>query len=141
MTGPDPAPLRPGDVVIGRATHVASFGLFLDHQGHELLLLIPETSWIASYAGCDQLAGVGDEFRVRVLGHPRKNGQYAVSHKVVFPEGDPWSGRWELRTGDVLEARVLRHVGQADRCGGPSRCGWRPDAPPGAVPFTPAPPR
>ncbi|MBN9121066.1 MAG: S1 RNA-binding domain-containing protein [Planctomycetes bacterium] len=92
MSEPKPAPPKPGEVVTARVKQVAPFGLFMDYCGHDLLLLIPETSWIACYASCSQLADVGDEFRVRVLHHAEGWDQYAVSHKVVYPDSNPWGG-------------------------------------------------
>ncbi|HEY1192361.1 MAG TPA: S1 RNA-binding domain-containing protein [Gemmata sp.] len=130
MSEQKPPPPKPGEVVTARVKQVAPFGLFMDYCGHDLLLLIPETSWVASYASCEQLADVDDEFRVRVLHYAEGRDRYAVSHKAVYPDSNPWGNSCELRVGDTLEATVVRPVKRADRCG--DGAGWLLELRPGA---------
>lgn len=130
MSDDEPAGLKPGEIVTARVKRVAAFGLFLDYRGLDLLLLIPETSWIACYASCDQLADVGDEFRVRILAYAVDRDQYAVSHKAVYPDSIPWSGPGGLKVGETREATVVRAVERADRCSVGK--GWLLELRPGA---------
>jgi len=130
MSEEKPAPPTPGEIVTARVKQIAPFGLFLDYYGYDLLLLIPETSWVACYASCSQLADIGDEFRVRVLHYAEGRDQYTVSHKAIYPESNPWGGSWELQAGDTLEATVVRPVERADRCG--DGTGWLLELRPGA---------
>ena len=110
-------PLMPGDVVQAKVEQVEVFGIFLEYVGQEILVLIPETSWIPCYGSCRQIAEVGDEFRVRIIARVEHKDQYAGSIRAIYPESDPWSGKWGLRVGDTAEARVVRMVEHADRCG------------------------
>ena len=56
--------MRTGDVVRAVVRKTAVFGLFCEYGRHEILVLIPEVSWIPSFASCDQVAAVGDELMV-----------------------------------------------------------------------------
>ncbi len=91
---------------------------FDKHQPHEILVLIPEISWIPSFASCEQAAAVGDELEVKIVHIDPERNQIAGSVRALHPESDPWHGAWRLGVGDVLEATVLRWVERADRCGG-----------------------
>lgn len=111
-------PLTTGEVVRATVTAVRTFGIFFDCRGYEVLVLIPETSWTACYASCDEIARPGDQFPVNVLRPVEGREQYVGSLKAAFPDSDPWSGGWELRAGQTLPAWVVRRVEHADRCGG-----------------------
>ncbi len=110
--------LNPGDVVRAVVRKTAVFGLFCEYGTHEILVLIPEISWIPSFASCEQVAAVGDELEVKVIHIDRERNKIAGSLVALHPESDPWHGTWQLGVGDVLNATVVRWVEQADRCGG-----------------------
>jgi hypothetical protein len=112
------AALSPGDVVRAVVRKTAVFGLFCECRTHEKLVLIPEVSWIPSFASCDQVAAVGDELEVKIVHIDRERNKIAGSVRGLHPESDPWHGAWQLGVGDVLEATVVRWVEKADRCGG-----------------------
>lgn len=104
-----------GDILDVEVRSVAVFGLFCRAGDQELLVLIPETSWVASYCSCQQFAAEGDCFRVQVLHADAESGKVSASIKSLHP--DPWpSGR--LAVGTVHQARVVRAIESADRCGG-----------------------
>jgi hypothetical protein len=65
--GGAPTMLNPGDVVWAVVRKTAVFGLFCAYGTHELLVLIPEVSWIPSFASCEQVAAVGDELEVQIV--------------------------------------------------------------------------
>ena len=96
----------------------AVFGLFCEYGTHEILVLIPEISWIPSFASCEQVAAVGDELEVKIVHIDRERNKIAGSLLALHPESDPWHGTWQLGVGDVLDATVVRWVEKADRCGG-----------------------
>lgn len=108
---------NPGDVVRAIMRKVAVFGLFCDYGPYEILVLIPEISWIPSFASCEQVASVGDELEVKIIHVDRERNKIAGSLRAIHPENDPWSGVWQLQVGDVIEAIVVRWVERADRCG------------------------
>jgi hypothetical protein len=116
--GGAPAALKPGDVVRAVVRKTAVFGLFCEYGTHEILVLIPEISWIPSFASCEQAAAVGDELEVKIVHIDRERNKVAGSVRALHPESDPWHGAWRLGVGDVLEAAVVRWVERADRCGG-----------------------
>ena len=106
-----------GDILDVEVVQVAVFGLFCRAGKQEVLVLIPETSWVASYCSCQQFASPGDWFRVRVLHDSPERDQVSASIRALHP--DPWpSGR--LAVGTRHQARVVRSIESADRCcGGP----------------------
>ena len=110
--------LEVGQIVQARATAVATFGIFLEHQGRSILVEIPETSWIASFASCTEIAAVGYESQVKILREIEAGKRFVGSMTAAHPEGDPWSGNWNLSVGDRVQATVARVVEAADRCGG-----------------------
>jgi hypothetical protein len=109
--------LNPGDVVRAVVRKTAVFGLFCEYGTHEILVLIPEISWIPSFASCEQVATAGDELEVKIVHIDKERNKIAGSLRALYPECDPWSGTWQLNVGDVLKATVVRWVDQADRCG------------------------
>jgi hypothetical protein len=109
--------LHPGDIVRAVVRKTAVFGLFCEYGTHEILVLIPEISWIPSFASCEQVAAVGDELEVKIVHIDRDRNKIAGSIRALHPGSDPWHGAWQLGVGDVLEATVVRWVERADRCG------------------------
>lgn len=109
--------LNTGDVVRAVVRQTAVFGLFCEYRSHEILVLIPELSWIPSFASCEQVAAVGDELVVKIIHIDRQRNKIAGSLIALHPESDPWHGAWQLGVGDVLEATLVRRVEKADRCG------------------------
>ncbi len=119
LADPEPpaAMLKTGDVVRALVRKTAVFGLFCEYGSHEILVLIPEISWIPSFASCEQVAAVGDELEVKIIHIDRDRNKITGSLKAIHPQSNPWHGAWRLGVGDVLEATVVRWVDKADRCG------------------------
>ena len=111
--------LHEGQVVDVIVTSVQVFGLFCQYDGDtDLLVLIPEISWTASFCSCKQIADVGDSITVRILAVDESSGKIAGSIRQRHP--DPWKTD-ALNAGQSYTANVLRHVETADRCdGGPA---------------------
>jgi predicted RNA-binding protein with RPS1 domain len=106
--------LATGQIVEVEVQTVAVFGLFCRHDGQEVLVLIPETSWVASYCSCHQFAAPGDRLTVKVIHVDAGSGKVSASVKALHP--DPWPVRL-LAPGTEHQARVVRFVESADRCG------------------------
>jgi len=103
-----------GQVVETEVVQVFVWGVFCKHQDQELLIRIPETSWIASFCACHQFAVVGDRLTVKILYVDPQSGQ--VSASVREAHANPWEdGR--LAPGLEYQSRVVRRVANADRCG------------------------
>ncbi len=111
--GGAPTALAPGDVVRAVVRKTAVFGLFCEYARHEILVLIPDISWIPSFASCEQVAAVGDELDVKIVHIDRERNKIAGSLLALYPGSDPWHGAWQLGVGDVLGATVLRWVENA----------------------------
>src|SRR5262245_59351359 len=81
--------LKAGDVVRAVVRKTAVFGLFCEYRTHEILVRIPEISWIPSFASCEQAAAVGDELEVKIVHiYPERN-EIAGSVRALHPESDP----------------------------------------------------
>jgi len=109
--------LNPGDVVRAVVRKTAVFGLFCEYGTHEILVLIPEISWIPSFNSCEQVVAVGDELEIKIVHIDRERNKIAGSLRALYPGSDPWHGAWQFGVGDVLDGTVIRWVEQADRCG------------------------
>jgi predicted RNA-binding protein with RPS1 domain len=102
-----------GQIVEVEVTTVAVFGVFCRHDEHDVLVLIPDTSWIASFCSCHQFAKRGDRFTVKVIHVDEATGKISGSIKAVHP--DPWAAG-HLAPGTTHLARVVHYVEKADRC-------------------------
>ena len=112
--------LQIGQTVDVIVKSVRTYGLFCVHdENTELLVLIPETSWTASYCSCEQFADVGDHITVKILHIEEDTGKIAASVRHRFP--DPWATD-TFQPGRSFTATVARHVDSADRCGNGPGC-------------------
>lgn len=105
--------LEIGDVVDVEVESVEVFGIFCRHESQEMLVMIPETSWIASFCSCKQFTQPGDYLKVKIKRVDRESGKIAASMKDLHP--NPWETD-QLQTGNEHTARIVRHVPEADRC-------------------------
>jgi predicted RNA-binding protein with RPS1 domain len=105
--------LATGQIIEVEVQPVAVFGLFCRHEEQDVLVLIPETSWIASFCSCQQFAEPGERLTVKVLHVDASTGKVSASIKGLYP--DPWAGGL-LAPGTEHQARVVRFVEKADRC-------------------------
>jgi hypothetical protein len=97
----------------GQIVEVEVTSIFCSFQAQDLLVRIPETSWIASFASCKQFAEPGDQLTVKIIHVDSTEGEVSASIKALHP--DPW-GTDALVPGTVHKARLVRYVAQADRC-------------------------
>lgn len=102
-----------GATVTAEVTSPQVFGLFCRHASNEMLVVIPETSWIASFNSCLQFAEVGDLLTVKILNIDIPTGKIAASIRALHP--NPWEAG-KITIGASYEARVVRFVESADRC-------------------------
>ena len=105
--------LAVGNVVEVEVTSVKVFGAFCRHDSTHLLVLIPETSWIASFNSCTQFAAVGDRLTVKINHIHEPSSTITGSVKALHP--DPWPTNL-LAAGSRHDARIVRYVDRADRC-------------------------
>jgi hypothetical protein len=103
-----------GQIIEVNVQRAAVFGLFCRHEGQDVLVLIPETSWIASFGSCQQFAEPGDRLTVKVIHVDAGRGKVSATIKGRYP--DSWADG-SLAPGTEHRARVVRFVEKADRCG------------------------
>ena len=104
-----------GDIVDVVVTRPEIFGFFCQCGHTELLVTIPETSWIASFDSCHQFTDPGDVHKVMVIQVDTARLTVAASIRRMSP--DPWATGL-LFVGAEHSATVIRRVEHADRCGG-----------------------
>jgi len=110
--------LKTGDVVDVEVCAIAVFGVFCRHEEEELLVRIPEISWVASFCSCEQVAQPGDRLTVKIIHVDAASGKISGSITALHP--NPWA-TGELAPGIEHQARVVRYVAKAERCvGGPA---------------------
>ena len=102
-----------GGTLLPEVTNVQVFGVFCRHHDQDLLVRIPETSWIASASSCQQFAQPGDTLTVKILHVDSESGKIAATIKGRHP--DPWETD-QLDAGCRYTARVVRRVEKSDRC-------------------------
>ena len=106
--------LETRDVVDAEVTNVQVFGIFCHHRGQDLLVKIPEISWVASFNSCLQFASPGDRHTVKIIHVDKNTAKIAATIKGRFP--DPWRTD-QLELGVTHTAIVVRYVDKSDRCG------------------------
>jgi predicted RNA-binding protein with RPS1 domain len=111
--------LKVGDVVDAEVTNVQVFGIFCRHGQEDMLVVIPETSWIASFCSCNQFAQPGDTLKVKVLHIDTGSGRIAAT--IKGRHSDPWETD-QLNVGCRYDALVIRHVDKSDRCSDQPAC-------------------
>ncbi|MEM6433955.1 MAG: S1 RNA-binding domain-containing protein [Cyanobacteria bacterium P01_D01_bin.115] len=102
-----------GDVVDATVTAVRVFGVFCRHESQDMLVLIPETSWIASFNSCEQFATPGDTLTIKIKHIDHVSGK--ISATIKGHHSDPWQTD-QLDVGKQYSARVVRYVETSDRC-------------------------
>jgi predicted RNA-binding protein with RPS1 domain len=102
-----------GQIIEVEVQMTAVFGIFCRYAEQDILVLIPEISWIASFGMCHQFAEPGDRFLVKIKHVDQRTGKVAASIKELHP--NPWE-TGQLAPGAEHQARVVRYVDKADRC-------------------------
>ncbi len=100
--------LKPGDILEGKVTRLASYGAFVDIGGIEGLVHISELSW-ARVEHPGDVVQPGDRVRVYVLGLKPTQRKIALSIKRLQP--DPWANvEKRFHVGDELDGKVTHVV-------------------------------
>ncbi len=100
------AELHEGDVLEGKVTQVAGFGLFVDVGAAEGLVHRSEITWDKS-ANPLSVHKVGDTVRVRVVGIDRERDRISLSIRQL--EEDPWARvGTDLRLGQDVDATITK---------------------------------
>ncbi len=104
------------EVITIEIVSVQVYGLFGKYQDYSILVRIPDTSWIASYCSCEQIASPGDFVKVKILHIDSKDKKASASIRAIYP--DPWENPKKLIRNSKIEGTIIRYVKNADRCNG-----------------------
>jgi ribosomal protein S1 len=110
--------LTVGDVVRAKVTRTEVYGVYLTHQGQEILVLIPDVAWVPTVHDCREFATPGDEFDVKILRVVEEKGIFRGSIKDVHPKDDPWHDPSAFQTGSAWTGRVTKQVSTSRSDGG-----------------------
>jgi ribosomal protein S1 len=110
--------LNVGDVVQATVTRTEVYGVYLTHQGQEILVLIPDVAWVPTVHDCREFARPGDELDVKILLFNAKEGIFRGSIKDVHPEDDTWHDPSVFQTGTEWTGRVTKQVSASRSDGG-----------------------
>ena len=102
--------LEVGSTVEAEVKMVKPYGVYLEHAGHEILVLIPEVSWNPTH-NLEAAVRVGDRRKVYLLRYIYQKKQYAGSFRRLQPEENPYRVLSRLPPGEVLPGRVGQLLG------------------------------
>ncbi len=106
--------VKVGDIIEVEVKKTEVYATWCSFEGETVLVLIPDTSWVASFNSCQQFAEPSDRLTVKIVNVDQSSGKIAASIRGAFP--NPWESN-EFRIGCQFMARVVRYVPVADRCG------------------------
>lgn len=107
-----------GDTVRANVTRTEVYGVYCQREAKDILILIPEISWIACFNNCHQFAEAGDEITCKIIHFDQAHACFVGSIRQLHPENNPWDFNRLFQAGDIVKATVVRWVDQADRCDG-----------------------
>ncbi len=97
---------RKGDVVTGKVSSIADFGIFVElEEGVEGLVHVSDVSWDREIKDLSEIFSVGDEVSAVILNMDRKNERLSLGIKQL--EHDPWKDVEErYKPGMVIRGKV-----------------------------------
>lgn len=106
--------LKVGDEVDLVITRAEDYGLWSTYGDFDVLILITEVSWTASFGSCKQVATAGDRVKAKVIRLVPEERKASASMKAC--SSSPWHADGPFRRGAEFDATVIRQVEAADRC-------------------------
>jgi ribosomal protein S1 len=95
-----------GTTISARVTRIEPYGVWLDHDGEKVLVLIPYFSW-APVQDLSQHVRVGQDLAVKVIRYNYQNRVIVGSRRALEPEKNPFRLLSFLDPGTPIEARVV----------------------------------
>jgi ribosomal protein S1 len=99
-----------GSVIEAVVTRIEHYGVYLRHDGDEILVLIPEFSW-HPVKNLQEVVRVGDRLRVQVLRYNYQDRRFVGSVRRLQQEDNPYRQLSRLPPGEVLDGTVLHTAG------------------------------
>lgn len=98
--------IQAGDILSGKISRIADFGVFVDLGGVDGLIHISELSWSRVKHPSD-VVKEGENVEVYVLSVDKEKERISLSLKKTIPE--PWENiENKLHPGDIIEGKVVR---------------------------------
>jgi small subunit ribosomal protein S1 len=101
-----------GSTIDAVVTQVEQYGVYLEHDGEEVLVLIPEFSW-QPVRDLKSAVRVGERLKVLVLRYNYKKRQIVGSVRRLHAEQNPYRELSRLPPGEVLRGKVRFVAGGA----------------------------
>lgn len=99
-----------GEVVDALVTDVETYGIYLQADGHKVLVLIPEVTWFSDVSDCRTYTQKGAVLCIMILQLVEEHGMYMGSVKQAFPEQNPWRDPSRFGIGSVWKGVVKSHM-------------------------------
>lgn len=97
--------LKVGDVITVKAKSVVSYGVFCSYENMDCLLHLTQMSF-GRVEHPEELASVGDEIRVKIIGI--EDGKISVSTKALSK--DPWENIDQIKLNSIHTGRCIKVV-------------------------------
>jgi small subunit ribosomal protein S1 len=101
-----------GSTIEAVVTGVKHYGVYLDHEGQEVVVLLPEVSW-KPVRDLASAVRVGDTLKVLVLRYNYKTQQIVGSVRRLYPAENPYRDLSRLPPGEILHGKVRFVAGDA----------------------------
>jgi len=99
------ANLKEGEVVKGKITGLAEFGVFVDIGGIEGLLHISDVAWVKT-EDPKKIFKVGEEIELKVLKFDSQTQKISLGRKQLLPR--PWDGmKGKIHIGDIVRGHIV----------------------------------
>ena len=103
-------------IVEATVTRTEVYGIYLSHEQHDILVLIPEVSWTRVAGGsCSNFTRVGDRHAVKILRYVPEKKTYLGSIRQANPEANPWREPLSFDVETVWEGRVTHEIYRNER--------------------------
>lgn len=98
--------LKEGQIVVGRVTSLAEFGVFVNVNGADGLVHLSEISW-DRITHPNEVLKVGQEVKVKVISIDREKKRIGLSIRQLL--SDPWDQKAaEFQVGQLVEGAITR---------------------------------
>lgn len=98
--------LKEGQIVVGRVTSLAEFGVFVNVNGADGLVHLSEISW-DRITHPNEVLKVGQEVKVKVISIDREKKRIGLSIRQLL--SDPWDQKAaEFQVGQLVEGTITR---------------------------------
>src|SRR5689334_9029730 len=102
--------LEIGATVVAEVRRVEPYGVYLEHAGHDILVLAPEVAWRPTQ-DLNAVVKLGDKRPVILLRYNYAKRAYAGSFRRLRPEENPYRHLSRLPPDELLTGKVATLAG------------------------------